>query len=266
MTQPVSRRNALGMFSTVGLGALLASCTRGGDGVSSAPTTEATVETVEGGTATVSPQATGTPRPESFAAAGSGTLARELTEGPYYFDVDSIRSDIREDRRARHCVWASSFRTPRLVHRSPTPSSMSGTAMPKGPSRVRVGVPRVRRGRGRRSRRNTGPTDHETYLRGSQVTNTEGVVEFVTTYPGWYSGRTVHIHCKVHLDTTTLLTTQLFLDDAMTAEVYVAEPYSAVGRDVDNSYDSIFEDSLVLTVTAADDGYLGLITFGVDPA
>ena len=38
----------------------------------------------------------------------------------------------------------------------------------------------------------------------------------------------------------------------MTAEVYVAEPYSAVGRDVDNSYDSIFEDSLVLTVTAAD--------------
>jgi hypothetical protein len=39
MTQPVSRRNALGMFSTVGLSALLASCTRGGDGVSSAPTT-----------------------------------------------------------------------------------------------------------------------------------------------------------------------------------------------------------------------------------
>ena len=51
MTQPVSRRNALGMFSTIGLGALLASCTRGGDGVSSALTTEATVETVEGGTA-----------------------------------------------------------------------------------------------------------------------------------------------------------------------------------------------------------------------
>ena len=76
----------------------------------------------------------------------------------------------------------------------------------------------------------------------------------------------MHIHCKVHLDTTTLLTTQLFFDDAMTAEVYVAESYSAVGRDVDNTSDSIVEDSLVLTVTAADDGYLGLITFGVDPA
>jgi hypothetical protein len=150
MTQPVSRRNALGMFSTTGLGALLASCSSGGEGTASAPMTEATVD--------------------------------------------------------------------------------------------------------------------ETYLRGTQVTNAERVVEFVTIYPGWYSGRTVHIHCKVHLDTTTLLTTQLFFDDALTTEVYAAEPYSAVGRDVDNTSDSIVEDSLVLTVTAADDGYLGLITFGVDPA
>jgi hypothetical protein len=63
MTQPVSRRNALGMFSTVGLDALLAACTSAGNGASSAPTTEATVDTVEGGTATVSPQATGTLRP-----------------------------------------------------------------------------------------------------------------------------------------------------------------------------------------------------------
>jgi hypothetical protein len=58
----------------------------------------------------------------------------------------------------------------------------------------------------------------------------------------------------------------MFFDDALTAEVYAAQPASAAGRDVDNTSDSIFEDSLVLTVTAADDGYLGLITFGVDPA
>jgi protocatechuate 3,4-dioxygenase beta subunit len=91
-------------------------------------------------------------------------------------------------------------------------------------------------------------------------------VEFVTIYPGWYRGRTVHIHCKVHLDKTTLLTTQLFFDDALTAEVYAAQPYSAAGRDVDNTSDSIFEDNLILTVSPAEDGYLGLITFGVDPA
>jgi protocatechuate 3,4-dioxygenase beta subunit len=51
----------------------------------------------------------------------------------------------------------------------------------------------------------------------------------------------VHIHCKVHLDKTTLLTTQLFFDDTLTAEVYATEPYSDEGHDVDNASDSIFE-------------------------
>jgi hypothetical protein len=56
-------RNALGMFSTTGLGALLASCSSGGEGTASAPMTEATVETVEGETATVSPQTSGALHP-----------------------------------------------------------------------------------------------------------------------------------------------------------------------------------------------------------
>jgi hypothetical protein len=43
-----------------------------------------------------------------------------------------------------------------------------------------------------------GRTDEEKYLRGAQVTNSDGIVEFVTVYPGWYQGRTVHIHGKVH--------------------------------------------------------------------
>lgn len=169
-------------------------------------------------------------------------MTRELTEGPYYFDVDSIRSDIREDRPG------TTLRLGILVHDSETcapipdavldvwhcdaEGSYSGFESASQGSGGAVGG-----GPGG----NTGPTDDETYLRGSQVTNTEGVVEFVTIYPGWYSGRTVHIHCKVHLDTTTLLTTQLFFNDALTTEVYAAEPYSAVGRDVDNTSDSIFE-------------------------
>ena len=59
------------------------------------------------------------------------------------------------------------------------------------------------------------PIPDTRYLRGAQVTNNEGVVEFTTIYPGWYQGRTVHIHAKVHLGTTTVLTTQLYFDDAL---------------------------------------------------
>ena len=190
-------------------------------------------------------------------------MTRELTEGPYYFDVDSIRSDIREDR------LGTTLRLVILVQDSETCAPIPDAVLDvwhcdAGGSYS--GFESASQGSGGAAGGgpggNSGPTDDETYLRGAQVTDAEGVVEFVTIYPGWYSGRTVHIHCKVHLDTTTLL----FFDDALATEVYAAEPYSAVGRDVDNTSDSIVEDSLVLTVTAADDGYLGLINFGVDPA
>ena len=64
------------------------------------------------------------------------------------------------------------------------------------------------------------------FLRGTQVTNAEGIAEFTTIYPGWYRGRTVHIHAKVHLDKQTVLTTQLFFDEAVTEQVYARTPYS----------------------------------------
>ena len=38
------------------------------------------------------------------------------------------------------------------------------------------------------------------FLRGFQVTDDSGVVEFQTIYPGWYMGRTVHIHFKVRTE------------------------------------------------------------------
>lgn len=44
------------------------------------------------------------------------------------------------------------------------------------------------------------PTDDKRYLRGTQVTDKSGYVEFKTIFPGWYQGRCVHIHTKVHVD------------------------------------------------------------------
>jgi protocatechuate 3,4-dioxygenase beta subunit len=112
-------------------------------------------------------------------------LTRELTEGPYYFDVDSIRSDIREDRPG------TTLRLGILVQDSETCAPIPDAVLDvwhcdaEGSySRVRVGVPSVRRAAGGGPGGNSGPTDDETYLRGAHVTNAEGVVEFVTIYPG----------------------------------------------------------------------------------
>ena len=56
-----------------------------------------------------------------------------------------------------------------------------------------------------------------TFLRGSQVANADGIVEFQTVYPGWYAGRAVHIHANVHIDDATVLTTQFLFEALSTA-------------------------------------------------
>jgi protocatechuate 3,4-dioxygenase beta subunit len=112
-----------------------------------------------------------------------------------------------------------------------------------------------------------GGGDAETYLRGTQVTNSEGIVEFRTIYPGWYMARTVHIHAKVHLDSLTVLTTQLYFDEDVTASVYERDPYSSrPGRDAFNDTDAIFDERLLLLLSRERDGRLGLITFDVEAA
>ena len=65
-------------------------------------------------------------------------------------------------------------------------------------------------------------------------------MEFGTIYPGWYRGRTTHIHAKVHLDKSTLLTTQFFTTKQMDDVVYARAPYSGdTGRDTFNDSDNI---------------------------
>ena len=97
-----------------------------------------------------------------------------------------------------------------------------------------------------------------------QVTNRDGIAEFTTIYPGWYQGRTVHIHAKVHLDASTVLTTQLYFDDAVTDRVFAQAPYDSRGeREPRNDGDGIFDPALVMDLSQDGDGYVGTISFDV---
>ena len=103
-----------------------------------------------------------------------------------------------------------------------------------------------------------------TFLRGAQVTNRDGVVQFRTIYPGWYRGRTVHIHAKVHLDSRTVLTTQLFTNRTFDERVHAGAPYAEdAGRDVYNEDDGIYAEGLELTLSQDGDDVLGVMTFDV---
>ena len=80
-------------------------------------------------------------------------------------------------------------------------------------------------------------------MRGIQRTNAKGLALFRTVYPGWYQGRTVHIHVKVHLGGNVLHTGQLYFPDTVTDAVYRKAPYaSRPNRDVRNAGDSIYRN------------------------
>lgn len=95
-----------------------------------------------------------------------------------------------------------------------------------------------------------------TFLRGAQTSDADGIVEFLTIVPGWYSGRAVHIHLRVHRDDDLVLTSQLYFDADELRPVYARAPYLANGNaDTSNESDSIAGDP-------TDDGTLLMLTDG----
>ena len=256
MPEQLTRRRALGALGAVSVGALLAAC-----GASDDPVISTGVTTSDGTTATVAPQ-TGSAASidDLFADSASCTLTPEETEGPYHLDVGAIRSDIREDRDGTNLRVA--IRVQDAAACTPIANAVvdiwhcDAEGLYSGFESVSMGGPG-----------GSGPTDDDTFLRGVQVTNAKGIVEFLTVYPGWYRGRTVHIHAKVHVDSATALTTQMYFDEDATDAVYATDPYAQrTGRDTFNDSDGIFDPGLVMTLAGNGDGYLGVMTFGVDAA
>ena len=109
------------------------------------------------------------------------------------------------------------------------------------------------------------------FLRGYQVTDVNGGVRFTTIYPGWYRGRTVHIHFKVRLKVdsgqTYEFTSQLYFDDSITDRVHAHEPYASKGqRTVKNDGDGIFRDGgsqLMLSPVEQGQGYAATFDVGL---
>jgi protocatechuate 3,4-dioxygenase beta subunit len=238
----LSRRKALALLGAVGLGAA-AACTGSSSGT-------------RAGTRSASTS------PASTASSGAPgcVLTPEATEGPYYLDLNRVRSDITDGRPGTPLDLAITV----MDARSCTP--ISGAAVDIwhcDAGGVYSGFGAASPGRGAASK-----TDDQVFLRGTQLTTNAGASRFHTIYPGWYPGRAVHIHVKVHAGGSVVHTGQLYFDDALTNSVYKVAPYSAHGTpDTRNSSDSIFRDSgaaaSVVKTDVAASGYAAAITLGV---
>lgn len=220
----ISRRQAFAGLGSISVGALIAACSDDDD---AEPTTSSG------------------DRASGFDDAATCRQTAEETEGPFYFDVDKIRSDIREDREG--VPLRLGVRVRDAARCEPIANAVvdvwhcdaEGSYSEPG----------------------------ESYCRGAQVTNRDGVVEFTTVYPGWYPGRTVHIHGKVHLDRQSVLTTQFYFDDEVSARVFNEDPYPGESnRDGYNDSDDLYSRDLELTLSKERDAYRGRITLDVESA
>ena len=192
-------------------------------------------------------------------AAGSGeqtaavacVLAPELTEGPYYLPNEKLRRNITEG------LPGAPLSLRLTVVDASTCKPIKGAAVDIWHCSAA----------GKYSGESANGTVGLTFLRGIQRTDANGLALFRTVYPGWYQGRTVHIHVKVHVGGAVVHTGQLFFRDAFTDAVYRRAPYSGrSARDVRNADDSIYlagGSRSLLRMRTAGKGYVGSISMGV---
>lgn len=187
------------------------------------------------------------------AGAASGVsciLTPEMTEGPYYLAGERLRRNITEGRPGTRLDLRLQ------VVNATTCAPISGAV---------VDIWHADAG-GVYSGFGSG-TSSRTFMRGVQKTDRNGVAVFQTVYPGWYMGRTVHIHVKVHVGGNVVHTGQLFFSDTLTDAVYKRSPYSRrPNRDVRNAQDMIYQSGgrqSTLTVRRKGSGYVGSIAMGV---
>ena len=176
-------------------------------------------------------------------------LAPEATEGPFYLDDARVRRNITEGRPGTpltlrlKVVDASSCRAIRGASVDVWHCDASGAYS------------------------GTGSEADERFLRGVQRTDAKGVAVFRTIYPGWYPGRTVHVHVLVHIAGNVVHTGQLYFPDTVTDTVFRRAPYSRrPGRTTRNAADSIYRNGgrrSTLALRRSGSGYIGSITMGV---
>ncbi|MEV0750045.1 intradiol ring-cleavage dioxygenase [Streptomyces sp. NBC_00184] len=242
-------------------------------------------------------------------------LTSETTEGPYYIDADKIRKDITEDKegipmtlrlkvidtdtckplkQAAVDIWHCDALGVYSGYESMSQGGPGGGGTPPSgaptdaPTGTPTGTPPTGTppsgGPGGGGGGHSEPTDDERYLRGTQLTDKHGYVEFRTVFPGWYQGRAVHIHTKVHVGGKmtdagyegghTCHTGQFFFAESAVLDSAKVEPYStSTTTRTTLTEDTIYDQSgvtggllkLQYQKKRMARGVVGSITMGVDP-
>jgi protocatechuate 3,4-dioxygenase beta subunit len=189
------------------------------------------------------------------------------TQGPYYVDEKLNRSDIREDPSdgtvKQGALLALTLNVSSITKASCTPLEDAIVDV------WHCDAEGVYSDAVDRSFNTTG----KKFLRGYQVTDKNGVAKFTTIYPGWYPGRTVHIHYKIRSPEAAKppyeFVGQMYFDEGTSDRVYAKPPYAGRGkRSVSNITDQIYSNDggrqSMLVVTPVKDAYAATFDVALD--
>ena len=248
----LSRRDALKVLG-IGSAALLVSCT------SSEATSTAVLPTSPGSTRA----------PALTSVVLSCVVRPELTVGPYFVDKQLNRSDLRSEPSDSSVKEGIPLTLAIMVY-----DVSQNSCDPVEGAQVDIWHCDAQ---GYYSGVSDPGFDRsgQKFLRGYQLTDAAGKVQFTTIYPGWYSGRAVHIHFKIRTTGRDAqpyeFTSQFFFNEGLTDQVHAQEPYASKGqRDTLNAADNIYAsrgDQLLLDVTGDNlNGYAASFDMGLDLA
>jgi len=244
----LTRREVLALMGVGSVAVVAAACAPGSvaSGVVGTPSASAVATSGADATASATAVAVASSLP-------SCVVVPALTEGPYYVDEKLERADIRSDTSTGKPVDGSPLTIDWVV------SQVDGNAcIPLEAVLVDVWHCDAL---GEYS--DVGSEQGHDFLRGYQHTDANGRATITTIYPGWYQGRAVHIHFKIRTDAAATsgfeFTSQLFFDDAFSAQVFSQGVYASKGKpDTPNASDSIYGQSqgmTLLEVAKDGDGY-----------
>ncbi|WP_078894701.1 intradiol ring-cleavage dioxygenase [Streptomyces sp. NRRL S-1022] len=201
-------------------------------------------------------------------AAADCVLTPEQTEGPYYLDLETVRKNITEGKAGVPLTLRVK------VIDTATCAALPGTAVDIWHCDALGVYSGYAAG---------GSTPDTTFLRGVQLTDSAGVAEFTTVYPGWYVGRALHIHVKTHAGGTVAdgryrgghvsHTGQLYFPETYNSRIATLAPYrrNTATRTL-NARDGIYRNGgsatlLTLTQNGSDlgTGVTGTVVLGIDP-
>jgi protocatechuate 3,4-dioxygenase beta subunit len=188
-------------------------------------------------------------------------VSPEATEGPFFVDEKLNRSDLRIDPANGSVSTGVPLKlvlnVSQAANNSCTP--LVGAAVDVWHCDALGSYSGVRD-----NASGSGDTRGRKFLRGYQMTDAQGRVEFQTIYPGWYQGRCVHVHYKIRTNPTSEVghefTSQLFFVEAVTEQVHAQPPYAQKGRrDTLNANDGIYSrggSDLMLALSKDGEGYV----------